>query len=94
MKENKMEFIKAIEDLCHKTRALQDLVIETGYINYGKKDRFDRSEFVVTDNADEATHLCFHWKEQSVLFGTRQSIEGDSNYGILCDAMKVIEHLA
>lgn len=93
MRENKMEFIKALEDLCHKTRALEDLVIETGYINYEEKDKCNRYAFVATENEEEVSHLLFRWKDQDRLFGVRQSIEGDSNYGILCDAMKVLEHM-
>ena len=93
MRENKMEFIKALEDLRHKTRALEELVIKTGYINYDQKDKCGRYEFVRTEDANEITHLLFVWKEQYPLFGVRKCIDGDSNFGILIDAMETLNHM-
>ena len=93
MRENKMEFIKALEDLCHKTRALEDLRIKTGYINYDQKDKCGRYEFVTTEDANEITHLLFVWKEQDPLFGVRKCIDGDSNFGILIDAVETLNHM-
>lgn len=85
MRENKMEFIKELEKLCNKTRALENLVIEPGYFDYRS------GEFVPSE--EKVNHLCIHWKDQDRQFGRVKSIEGDSCYGILIDAMKVISRL-
>lgn len=88
MKENKTAFIKALEDLCHMSRALEDLVIEYGYVD--EHGTFVPSE---TESDSHREFLCFHWKDQERKFGQLQSIEGDSNFGILIDAMKVIPRM-
>ena len=88
MTENKIEFIKSLESLCRQCRALGDIVIEYGYED---KDGFVPSDTILDDKREM---ICVHWKGQSSKYGVIQSIEGDSNYGILIDAMKVIGKMA
>ena len=87
--ENKMEVINQIRKLCKMTRHFSDLVIETGYFDYNVIEPFtDRPKFVVSDEEDKVEALCFHWQNQSIKYGYRQSIAGDSAWGIILDAVK------
>lgn len=88
MTENKIEFIKNLESLCRQCRALGDIVIEYGYED---KDGFVPSDTILDDKREM---ICARWKDQDRRFGVYQSIEGDSNYGILIDAMKAIRKMA
>ena len=91
--ENKIEFIKALEDLCRKTSALQDIVIEPG--NFDKYPiNLDSTKFIPYKEGDpDPKVICIHWKDQSWKFGYIQGIEADSCYGILLDAMKCIKKM-
>lgn len=90
MKENKLEIINQIRKLCNMTRALEDLVIETGYFDYSKVDDIGMAPFIPSEKEEEVSALLLRWKDENPPFGYRQSIEGDSGYGIIHDAMKAI----
>lgn len=95
--ENRIEFIKEMETFCRKCRALEDLVIERGYVAYHfDRPELEQKEFVKTNGEipvgnDEC--ICIRWKDQSPKFGIIQPINGDSCYGILIDAMKHITRI-
>lgn len=84
-KENKLEVISKIQELCNATDALVDLVVEVGYRDWN-------GEFV--PSTERLDLLCLHWIDQDRRFGNYQNIEADSGYGIILDAMKVIRKLA
>ena len=86
--ENKLEIIQILQDLCNATHALDDLIITPGYLDY------TTGEFVPSTEEEKMKHLCFTWKEQLYQFGKICSIEADSGYGIICDAMKIITKIA
>ena len=85
MMENKIEFIKNLQNLINMTSAFDTLVIEVGYRDWN-------GEFVQSDERLE--WICLHWNDQDKRFGRYQSIEADSCYGILIDTMKVLCKLA
>lgn len=92
VKENKIEFIKELETLMHKTRMFKDLVIEVGYREYkGDSDDPDRWEFIPCEEKPE--WLLLRWKEQDSRFGRLVPIDGDSCWGIMIDFMKVAERM-
>ena len=84
MNENKIEVIEAIENMCRTTSVLRDLIIEPGYRDMDGK-------FI--PSTERIEWLCFRWHNQDRRFGIYQSIEADSGYGIIIDAMKVISRL-
>ncbi len=91
--ENKMEFIKELEALVNKTRALDGLVIEIGYREY--KDVADVDGIVIREwkfipSTERFEWLRLHWKDQDTRFGRLVPIEGDSCWGIMIDFMKVV----
>lgn len=91
-KEKKIEFIKELEALMHKTRMFEDLVIEVGYREYrGDLDNPDRWEFIPCEEKPKC--LLLHWKDQSPRFGRLVPIDGDSCWGIMLDFMKVAERM-
>lgn len=83
-KENKLEVIDAIQAMCRATSHLCNLVIEVGYRDWN-------GNFVPSN--ERLNWLCFHWQDQERKFGRYQSIEADSGFGIILDAMKVISKL-
>lgn len=91
-REDKIAFIKEMETLCRMSRTLEDLVIEVGYREYcGSINARDAERFI--PSTERLEWLCLRWGDQDRRFGRYVPIEGDSCYGILCDAMKVITRM-
>ena len=90
-KENKIKFIHDLEALLRQTRAFENLVVEPGYREfYGTVDGADR--FVPSKEKTE--WLLLRWEDQDRRFGRFVPIDGDSNWGILIDTMKVLTKMA
>ena len=83
--EDKLAFIQKLQELMNMSRSFDNLVIEVGYRDWN-------GEFVPSTERFE--WICLHWSDQDRGFGRYQSIAGDSCFGILVDAMKVIGRMA
>lgn len=94
-KENKIEFIHNLTELLHQTRAFETLIVEYGYKEFcGKVDLYSEERFVPCEDEDKLEWLLLRWPDQSPKYGCFVPVGGDSNWGIMIDAMKYLQHMA
>ena len=86
-KLTKHQFVKQLESLIRKTDELSTVTIDYGYL---KGDEFTQSERELVNPDDPREMLKISYETGSTVY---QSVEADSCYGILLDAMKGIEEL-
>ena len=105
MKENRLQIIKDLEKLLNTTRAAEGINIRYGYAERkcsepdenGKRYLIDIKfhesyrELNLPDDPTEEVRLSFG--NQSDLFATYQSIEGDSGISIINDIMKAVNKM-
>ncbi len=95
MKENRIEFIKKLTDLIHMSRSFDNLVIEYGYLTYeGEGQRtFHRADN--ESDIPKGGHECLSlkWQGQNDMFARYQSIEADSCWAILIDAVRALDRM-
>lgn len=88
-KVTKPQFVKQLEELIQKTDELADVSIEYGFI---KNDVFIPSERELTNTDDPREMLKISYTTSPNLIIYR-SVEADSCYAVMLDAMKGIEEL-
>lgn len=103
--ENRLQIIKDLEALLKTTRACGDINIKYGYAErkYSEPDEngkrhlyditFHESDRELDLRTDPSEEVQLRWGEQSDIFATYQSIEGDSGIAIIDDIMKAVNRM-
>lgn len=102
--ENRLQIIKDLETLLNTTRAAEGISIRYGYAERkytedenGKKYLLDivfhESDRELDLREDPREEVQIRWGNQSDLFATYQSIEGDSGVAIINDIMKAVNKM-
>ena len=103
--ENRLQIIKDLETLLNTTRAAEGISIRYGYAErkYSEPDengkrqlidiKFHESEKELNLLEDPREEVQLRWGNQSDLFATYQSIEGDSGIAIINDIMKAVNKM-
>jgi len=102
--ENRLQIIKDLETLLNTTRAAKGLQIRYGYTDriYAEDEKGEKfllsvlfhecnEELGIDSEHSEVVQL--RWENQSDLFATYQSIEGDSGISIINDIMKAVNKM-
>ena len=103
--ENRLQIIKDLEALLRTTRACEKINIRYGYAErkYSEPDEngkrhliditFHESDRELNLRTDHSEEVQLRWGEQSDIFATYQSIEGDSGIAIIDDIMKAVNRM-
>lgn len=103
--ENRLQIIKDLEKLLNTTRAAEGIQIRYGYAERkysepdenGKRQLIDIKFYECDKELGIDSIHCeivqLRWGEQSDLYATYQSIEGDSGVSIINDIMKAVNRM-
>jgi len=103
--EDRLRIIKDFESLLRTTRACEGLSIKYGWVErkHSEPDEngkyylldviFHESERELNQQNDHREVVRLGWGNQSDIFATYQSIEGDSGIAIISDIMKAVRNM-